>query len=400
MTLISMRGIKAFVGIALSAICLGAIWFVKTALAPQRIDAPPASAITEIPPSLVATSFATRSAYGVASGTRILLIPHHLVAGREIASLLSSTATPTRVILLSPDHFSRGKTIFSFPKQTFSWQGKTIPTDSATETDLLHRLQPEAEMSETVFEKEHGVRGLLPFLATAWPMARILPLTVRNDATKDTLERLTAALDAALVDPETLVVFTIDFSHDLPQHVADLHDLLAEDALRSLDAEAVTDVEIDSRPLFWALTSLAGSPISSPTAGDVRIHAHTNALSLMKAKTIDLGTSHFLASFAPGRAQARTRSYTLVHDEHRSVTSKEGRFYQGFDAITTSTIPFPTAFVRIEGATSTEWRALPLKKVGSGWLPLNDQERNALPESDIGHWIAWAEQHLTADAQP
>lgn len=366
-------------------------------MAPAGIKQPSSvSALTETPSFLVERSFATKSSYQVATGTRILLIPHHLVAAREIASLLSSSATPTRVILLSPDHFSRGKTAFSFSEQAFSWQGRIVPTDRALQSNLEILLGSEAGASEAVFAKEHGVRGLLPFLTTAWPNARITSLTVRNDTSKTSLQKLVQVLDMTLSDPGTLIVFTIDFSHDLPEYVADLHDLLAEDALRSLDTEAATDVEIDSRPLFWTVATLAATHQHGPL-GNVAIHAHTNALSLMKAETTELGTSHYIASFSAGSKKTRSRSFALIHDEHRRVTSKENRFYRGFDAVTTSSIPFPAAFVKIDDATGTEWRVLPLKQDREEWAALNDRERTALSKKTVGRWIDWAKTHLTSD---
>ncbi len=385
---------KCAIGILLSVAWLGAVWSVKTADAPHANDAQATSEITEIPASLVETSFSTRSEALVASGTRILLVPHHLVAAQQIASLLSSTPAPTRVLLLSPDHFSRGERAISFPKQGFSWKGRPIPTDPSLQRTLEQALQANARQSDAVFMREHGVRGLLPFLTTAWPNAQIIPLTVRNDAPAQALLDLASAIETHAMDDKTIVVITIDFSHDLPNYVADLHDLLAEDALRATDVHATDLVEIDSRPLFRVLNTLAASP-NRPPLGNVRIHAHTNALRLMKAETTELGTSHFLASYSQGIAPQRRWTTTLIHDEHKPVTSKEDRFYAGFDRLTTSTIPFPTAFVRIEQATSTRWQVLPLKQVGTGWLPLNDRERAALPQATVTRWIDWAKTHLT-----
>ncbi len=393
------RAGKALIGILLLVSCLSVAWRVKTANAPQAIHVPTVSALTEIPTSLVSTSFATRSSYDVATGTRILLVPHHLVAGREIASLLSSSPTPTRVVLLSPDHFSRGKRAISLTAQAFSWQGTRIPTDPPLQQALERALGEHAQQDDAVFTREHGVRSLLPFLATAWPEARVVPLTVRNDASSQALLALVKAIQAHATDEKTLVIVTIDFSHDLPKYVADLHDLLAEDALRATDTRSADKAEIDSRPLFWVLNALTAVP-GQPPLGDVRIHAHTNALSLMKAETTELGTSHFLASFGPGTASERRRTVTLVHDEHRPVTSKEGRFYQGFDHVTTTSIPFTTAFARIEEAARVEWHVLPLKQVGDGWLPLNDRERSALSDDTVTRWIGWAKTHLPNASQP
>ncbi len=357
------------------------------------------SAITEIPTTLVNTSFATKSAYQVASGTRILLIPHHLVAGREIASLLSSVPAPKRVVLLSPDHFSVGTSPFSLPAHSFTWQGRTIPNDPSGQSALKQALGAQIRENEAVFKGEHGVRGLLPFLTTAWPNAQIIPITVRNDTPEIPLIRLIDAVDANFSGEEDLIVFTIDFSHDLPEYIADQHDVLAADALSALDQEAAERVEVDSRPLFFALTTFANLP-KSGVYGNVTIHARTNALSLMKAKTTELGTSHLIASFGLGDQRFRSRTVTLVHDEYRPVSSKENRFYQGFDVIATSTIPFPTNFVKITQATGTEWHVLPIKKSGTGWLPLNDQERIALPPSVVNQWTEWAKTHLTSAQEP
>lgn len=323
------------------------------------VEKPTPFSLPEFSPEVVDTSFAARFPVGIASGTKILLIPHHLVAGREIASLLSAVATPTRVILLSPDHFSRGTTSFSTTQRGFFVSGTTMLAD----TPLLKTLEaavPSLTETDSVFEHEHGVRGLLPFFQHAWGNPLITPITLRVHAKKTELDELSNALATALKDEThpTLLVATIDFSHYQPANVADFHDVRSQRALESLDAEMSSSLEIDSPPTFSVLTQVA----KKLDLERVTIHAHTNSLRLMHARLLNNSTSHFIASFSPGTTFVPQTTTTLLTDD-RLVLSEENRFPQGVDQVRTlPRFPFDANIGLVETTTSVHAFIFPLQK--------------------------------------
>jgi poly-gamma-glutamate synthesis protein (capsule biosynthesis protein) len=261
-------------------------------------------------------AFGAKEKWTVKSGTRIILIPHHLVAAREIASLVLSTPKPSIVYLVVPDHFGVCKTSIC--------QGPT--------------------------EGEHAVTGLVPFLEKAWGDVQIVPYMVRPDATAEQTSVLTSNLIGALKDDKhALLVASIDASHYMPAEVADFHDELTQDVISSLADMEVGRAEIDAP----AVLRVALKTARDLGLGDVAIHAHTNSLRLLQAKISQESTSHFLASFAPGDIKSQqkisllflgdmmfdrtvaTRSKKAGSLEYpfKKILGQENRFFRGQDLI-------------------------------------------------------------------
>ena len=68
-----------------------------------------------------------------------------------------------------------------------------------------------------LFDKEHGVRAMLPFLHHYFPEAKIVPIAMSVKAKRGDWDRLAEAMKP-VVDKDTLIVESTDFSHYLPQH--------------------------------------------------------------------------------------------------------------------------------------------------------------------------------------
>lgn len=263
--------------------------------------------VANIPANIVSQELldgAFHSAYPwkVPSGTRIILVPHHLVAAREIASLMAATPKPSVVFLISPDHFTQGKTSLTTTDQGFTTPFGDVSNDPARVTDLLRDV-PSLRNNPAPFAKEHGVTGLIPFIGRAWPGVPVVPIIVRIDAKEKDRTALADSIVRVLQDdPNALLVSSIDFSHYLPAEVADFHDVLAQDVVASLADLEADHVEIDSPGALGATLKVA----RSLGLGNVTIHDHTNSLRLMNATIAQESTSHILASFAPGDFRKQT----------------------------------------------------------------------------------------------
>lgn len=369
--------------------CLGTILSLNFASIQQPEPTP--FIIREIPDGVVDTSFRHAKRYPVDPGARLLLIPHHLVAGREITSLLTSVPTKKRVLLLSPDHFSIGKQALSTTNRPFDWNGNTIRPDPSLSNQFLTAHPQALRLQDSVFEREHGVRGLIPFLAEAWPKATVNVMTVRNDASTSTLNALSDQLHKLLeAGPDLIIVVTIDFSHELPAYLADLHDAQAIGHLEARNAEAFRRVEIDSPPLFFLLSKLAEQQNVRLT-----VQAQTNSLRLMYASTTELGTSHALMSSEPGLATTNSQRFVFFHDPTRAIQSSEDRAYRGYDEVREARIPFETVFVQEIHPDRILWHALPLQRTtNKTWELVSDQQFAALT-NNRRTWEAWAAENLS-----
>ncbi len=293
-------------------------------------------------------AFAAKMDWHVAAGTRVLIMPHHLVASREIASLVSAVQKPSIVYLISPDHFSQSRTAFTTTDASFETPYGIVQSSTDAVAQLVRDV-PRMMNVRAPFEKEHGVTGLLPFFAHAWSKTPVVPVIVRIDATEDDRQQLAQTLtDILQRDPKALVVSTVDFSHYQTAEVADFHDELAQDVVTSLADRDADRVELDSPGALAVALKIA----RALRLGDVTIHAHTNSLRILQSTIAQDSTSHLLVSFSPGEIQSQKETSLLfvgdmmfdrtvrtrmqkggVEYPFAQIRGQEDRFFRGQDAV-------------------------------------------------------------------
>lgn len=252
-----------------------------------------------IDPTLIQTAFTAKESWDVPQYTRVLLVPHHLIAARELASLFASTPTPSRIILLAPDHFGRGRTPFTAADAPFASSAGHVKANAAHVAQLADALKTHVAANATFFAEEPGFPELLTMVRTAWDVP-VLPILTRADASPEQRAALATWIAGELQrDKNVLFIASVDFSHDLPADVAHFHDVLAEDVIKSLADLEADSVELDSPSAL----GIALKTARTLGLGNVTVHAHTNSLTLAQSQFTHAGTSHFLASFAPGSIQ-------------------------------------------------------------------------------------------------
>lgn len=148
-----------------------------------------------------------------------VIVPHHLLAADLVALGFhaASDFAYKRIILLAPDHFHHARKPFATTGRDFD----TVLGAVRTDRDAVAALLRQADMMEEscLFADEHGVAALLPFLRHYFPEAEIVPVAISARAKHADWDRLTEALKS-IIDVDTLVVESTDFSHFLPQHEA------------------------------------------------------------------------------------------------------------------------------------------------------------------------------------
>jgi poly-gamma-glutamate synthesis protein (capsule biosynthesis protein) len=178
-----------------------------------------------------------------------LTLPHHLAAADLMARGLASLRGKKydRIILLSPDHYKRGKTHFSVPARDFVTCLGAIRTDREGAAALLRNPMVSAS---NLFSHEHGVQALLPFIAAMFPDTPVLPVTLGIYSKKDDWDSLAESLRPLLTD-DTLLVQSTDFSHYLPWREAMAKDAETLRVIASGREELVPSLEqpahLDSR---------------------------------------------------------------------------------------------------------------------------------------------------------
>ncbi len=168
-----------------------------------------------------------------------ITVPHHLVAARLLALGFKAASgyRYKRIVILAPDHFLRAERLFATTMHGFSTPFGRVAVDTATVERLLSTGGPVDK--SCLFDKEHGVRALLPFLRHYFPEAAVVPVAISIKSGRADWDRMVDAL-APLVDADTLVVQSTDFSHYLPQAVARGFDQQTLNVIASGSLEAIT----------------------------------------------------------------------------------------------------------------------------------------------------------------
>ncbi len=168
-----------------------------------------------------------------------IIVPHHLLADRLLALgfKLASASRYKRVVILSPDHFRQTTALFATTARGFETVFGPVDTDGEAAGRLLAAGGGDMEES-CLFSREHGVQAMLPFIAHYFPGARIVPVAMSIRSKRKDWDRLADAL-APLVDRDTLVVESTDFSHFLPHHEARARDQQTLNVIASGSLDAI-----------------------------------------------------------------------------------------------------------------------------------------------------------------
>jgi AmmeMemoRadiSam system protein B len=175
------------------------------------------------------------------------VVNHHVLAADLIArffkTLKASRPDITTFIILSPDHFSRGRGM-STSRLSYVTPAGTVDVAAfnVTSTALWDGTASRA------FEQEHGVGALAPFVAREFPQAKIMPIFLRADVRPEDASDLGKAL-AASSDDKTFVIVSSDMSHFLREEDARAHDVDTIAWLKSGqwdELETATDKNTDS----------------------------------------------------------------------------------------------------------------------------------------------------------
>ena len=226
------------------------------------------------------------------SPVRIGIVSHHLLIRELIAeyfSLLADESDPGTIVIIGPNHRSRGKDEIAASRLTWVTPFGPVLADRSRLAGLLS-----AEIvrwNEDAFYDEHSIGSLVPFVRAYFPKARIIPLIVRADADSALMIRLAEWLEEHL-DATDLVIGSIDFSHGMPSRQASLEDVQSLKILKSVDEARWRKVHADSRKTILLLLHLA----QVLGARDFEVVHHTNSGILLGAPR-DPCTSYINAIF-------------------------------------------------------------------------------------------------------
>ncbi len=224
---------------------------------------------------------------------RAVVVPHHLVASEAIASGIRMLRghTFSKILLLSPDHFHACPTLLCTTNGRFKTLFGEVTSSQADLQKLL--VSPLVENTPDLFKKEHGITAILPFIRHDFPEATIIPVALSTDQPwKKNRNELLSTLDR-LMDDQTVLVVSSDFSHYLPLKTADEMDEKTAETILSKDLDGISNLknpdQSDCPGCLWLLGSLADrGGFYNPS-----VLLHTNSARLLGDEKNPSTTSHF-----------------------------------------------------------------------------------------------------------
>lgn len=186
------------------------------------------------------------------------VVNHHFLAADLLARFFVSSKKTSpeteRIIIISPDHFRRGHAPVSTQSRPYSTPDGLLEVDAALAATLISEGLASAENS-SLFETEHGIGTLVPFIKRAFPKARIVPLAIDGFIDRRLARELGREL-ALLTDERTVMIVSSDMSHYLAKAHALENDLTTIAKLKAFDEgffAAAKDDYVDNGPGFLVL---------------------------------------------------------------------------------------------------------------------------------------------------
>jgi hypothetical protein len=183
------------------------------------------------------------------------IVNHHALAmdiqARFFKSLKQTNPNIGLFIIISPDHFTAGEAISTHEFSYLTYHG-TVKTIALPNNNIYKAK------SKIVFENEHGVGSLIPFLAREFPNAEIMPVYIRPEATKKQLDDLANTLKD-LMDENVFILISSDMSHYLNDAEARKNDLKTIEWLATnnwIKLSSVNDDFTDSAKSFLVVSGL------------------------------------------------------------------------------------------------------------------------------------------------
>ncbi len=234
---------------------------------------------------------------GTTPAIPVLIVPHHLTAAVTIAAGLQALIPkhPSSILLLSPDHFHACSSLLCTGNIRFETPFGTTNPDPRTQS--LLRSSPLVGDNPHLFENEHGITALIPFIQKLLPETLVTPVVIAQRPDWKGQEASLLELLKNTTASGTAFVVSSDFSHYLPLQLADAADEKTALALFSDDTKALENLANPSQSDCPTCLWLAANIASVDDAFNPSVLLHTNSARILKEEKVQSTTSHFAIAF-------------------------------------------------------------------------------------------------------
>lgn len=217
------------------------------------------------------------------------IVPHHLYASFVIAGFFQviSLQKPKTIILLGPNHYEKGHAKIITSKMGWQTPFGVLEPDQQFIGELL---QNDVKIDEQVVSKEYSVAGLMPFIKYYIPDSAVVPLLLSGSLTQEETKHIAQSLKR-LIDKDTIIIASVDFSHNLSNQQAQEKDAITLDALKNFNYRMLFSFGNDYTDSPASLVTLLQTmELCGSTKSEIL--AHTNSGELQKNNSIST-TSYF-----------------------------------------------------------------------------------------------------------
>lgn len=181
------------------------------------------------------------------------IIAHHLLIADLIAEYfikVSATTTPKKIILMGPNHRSRGRIPIATSLLPWKTPFGTAKPNRSTIRSMISRGV--VKINDDTFFMEHSIGALVPFIKRIFPEAQIVPLLLLSNTSVADCDQLSDWLTKNL-DDKTLLLASMDFSHYKTAAEAAYEDSITFPIIQQLDFERANDAFVCSRATLRVL---------------------------------------------------------------------------------------------------------------------------------------------------
>ncbi len=225
---------------------------------------------------------------------RAVIVPHHITATTAIASgiRMLQNQSFSNIILVSPDHFNHCAKIFC----TINARYSTLFGDVRSSPDTVKSLLASSLAGEDagLFENEHGIYSVLPYIANYFPRVTVTPIALSQYLSWDTFHKEEfLRLLRDVINEDTILMISSDFSHYLSYDEAEQMDEETARVIFSKDLEGIVQLknpeQSDCPNCLWLLAALADERgFYNPS-----VVLHTNSATILEEPDVSRTTSHF-----------------------------------------------------------------------------------------------------------
>jgi poly-gamma-glutamate synthesis protein (capsule biosynthesis protein) len=235
-----------------------------------------------------------------------IFVNHHLLAPHLIASTMNAIATEEKVtvVLISPNHFSSGNGQIISTINRWDTPYGVLDSDCSNISEL--GLQGVIKIDTFPFKKEHGISGIVPFIKKSLPNSKIIPIIVKDTISEKDIITFVESLYSTLGE-KVIVVGSFDFSHYLPDKVAEFHDTQSISVIKNFDYEGTQRMETDSVPGVEIVMRY----MEKSGAQHFTVTANTNSAKILNDPSIEETTSYINGLFSKGE-RVNESSATII----------------------------------------------------------------------------------------